>query len=92
MGSRRDRGEPTDPTWADLKQLGWALLLVYAVIALLVVLARQFFGLGAAVRIGGGLAAFVTAAFGLITGASLLVSYGADVVRRLQDRRARRRR
>ena len=89
MGER-GVGEPPSPTRADLRQLGWCLLLVYAVIALLAFLSRDYFGPRTALLVGLGLAAFVTAAFALITAVGLLASYGADAAERRRRRRARR--
>ena len=83
--------ESPDPTWADVKQLGWGLLLLWGLIALLAALARHYFGGRTALWVGLGLGALVTAAFVLVTAGSLLVSYGAEWMHQRQDRRRGRR-
>ena len=81
------------PTWtatlADLRQLAWAVALVWGFIAVFAALTRAYFG-PAVVPVALGLAGLVAAAFGLITAASLLVSGIADLVRWTRERQARR--
>jgi hypothetical protein len=76
-------------TWADLKQLAWAIALLWGLIAVLAVLTRSYFG-PAVIPVAIGLAGFVAVAFALITAGSLLVSVAADVARRTRARWARR--
>ena len=82
---RRD----SDETRADLKQIGWALLLVYPFIAVTAYFARVLIGERAAVWLFVGLAAFVTIAFALVIAFSLLASY-AEGSAGWFNRRARR--
>jgi hypothetical protein len=88
-----DVQEPTrrtgDETRADLKQVGWALLLVYPFIAVAAYFARVLIGDRAAVWLFVGLAAFATIAFALVVGFSLLASY-AEGSAGWFNRRARR--
>ena len=83
--------ESPNPTWADVKQLGWGLLLPWGLIAVLAALTRHYFGARTALLVGLGLGALVAAALVLITAVSLLVSYGAEWLHRHQDRRRGRR-
>ncbi|HWL38843.1 MAG TPA: hypothetical protein VNO75_01300 [Gemmatimonadaceae bacterium] len=76
-------------TWADLKQLAWAVALLWGVIALLAVVTRAYFG-PSVVAVALGLGGLVAAVFALITAASLLVSGISDLVRWAHECRARR--
>jgi hypothetical protein len=76
-------------TRADLKQLGWALLLVFPFIAVAAYFSRVLIGDRAAVWLFVGLAAFATIACGLVVAFSLLASY-AEGSAGWFNRRARR--
>lgn len=78
-------------TWADVKQLAWAIALLWGLIAVLAVLTRSYFG-PAVVPVALGLAGLVAVAFALITATSLLVSGVADAVRWIRARRVHRHR
>jgi hypothetical protein len=78
-----------DETRADLKQIGWALLLVYPFIAVAAYFARVLVGARAAAWLFVGLAAFATIAFALVIAFSLLASY-AEGSAGWFNRRARR--
>jgi hypothetical protein len=80
------KGQP-NATWTDLKQLGWALLLLYAFIAVAAALSRSYCGGRTAFWVAIGLAAFVTAALALVTGASLAISYAAQGLSRVRPNR-----
>lgn len=67
-------------TWADVKQLAWAIALLWGVIAGLAGLTRAYFG-PQVIPVALGLAAFVGGVFALIVVASLTASALADVVR-----------
>jgi hypothetical protein len=62
----------TRATVQDLKQLAWALAILWGLIGVLAVLTRHYFERDTIV-VALGLAAFVTVVFGLIVGANLLV-------------------
>lgn len=74
---------PPNETWADLKQLGWALLLVYPFIALTAYGARELLGVTTAIWFGLGLASgiVIPAGYALINGFSAVIvgfiGYGA---------------
>jgi hypothetical protein len=74
-----------------LKQLAWAIALLWGLIAVLAVLTRSYFG-PAVVPVALGLAGLVAVAMALVTGATLLASGVADLVRWSRERRTRRRR
>jgi hypothetical protein len=82
-------GRSRDETRADLKQVVWALLLVYPFIAVAAYFARVLIGDRAAIWLFVGLAAFVTLAFALVVGFSVLASY-AEGSAGWFNRRARR--
>ena len=86
------RGPPNE-TWADVKQLAWALLLVCPFIALAAWGARVLIGARAALWLGIGLAAFAFVTFAVIVALSLTVSYGHEfggrLIAALRRRRAR---
>lgn len=65
-------------TWADIKQLGWGLALVYPFIIVTAYAARDLLGARLAAWLGVGLAAFATTAFALVLAFSIVASYVSD--------------
>lgn len=78
---------PDDPTWREIKQLGWFLLLLYPFIAIGAFSGRSLVGGRVAFWTGVGLAAFITTCFALIVLASLAASVCYDLVQRRRRRR-----
>ncbi|MES2521613.1 MAG: hypothetical protein V4617_02860 [Gemmatimonadota bacterium] len=68
-----------NPTWADIKSLAWSVSLVFVFIAVGAFGARVLIGEHGAFLLAIGLMLFVILAFALIVGASLLISYGAQL-------------
>lgn len=62
----------------DVKQLIWAVLLLWVIIAGLSFWSRSYFGNRTALWVGVGLAAFVAVAFALIAAAGALVNTVVD--------------
>jgi hypothetical protein len=84
-----DRKQPDHPrlpnaTWRDIKQLGWAALMVVPMIVVVCYGAAGLVGARAAFWIGVGLAALTVVTFALIVVASLTASAGHDLVKRLR--------
>ena len=65
-------GREPNPTWYDLKQLAFTVLLFELVIAALAVATRAFFGVRTAIWVGFGIGVVVLAAFVLITVVGIL--------------------
>ena len=79
-------GREPNPTWYDLKQLAFAVLLFELVIAALAVATRAFFGVRTAIWVGLGIGAVVLAAFVLITLIGVLTHATAAFLARRADR------
>jgi hypothetical protein len=78
-----------NPTWSGVKQVGWAVLAIYPFIAVFAIGASRLVGNRAATWIGIGLALLTAVTFGLIVGASLVVSHGHDLLEWVRRRRSR---
>jgi hypothetical protein len=79
---------PPNATWRDVKQLGWAALLLVPYIAVVCVGAARLVGWRAAFWLGSGLVALPVVTFVLLIALSLVVTYGDDAVQsRLHVRR-----
>lgn len=74
-----------DATWRDVKQLGWAVLMVVPMIVVVCYGAAGLVGPRAAFWIGVGLVALTVVTFALIIVASLMASVGYDLVKRLRQ-------
>jgi hypothetical protein len=81
---------PPSATWRDIKQLGWALLLVVPFIAMVSYGAVGLVGKRAAFWIGVGLAALTVITFSLIVSFNLLASFGDDLLQWVRRRKRRR--
>lgn len=84
-----ERRGPPSATWRDIKQLGWALLLVVPFIAVVSYGAVGLVGKRAAIWIGVGLAVLTVITFSLIVSVNLLASCGHDLWRWARRRRHR---
>lgn len=71
---------------AHLKEVGWALLLVYLFLGLLVLIFRAHVEIVTAARICLGFALFVTAIFGAIVLCNLLGIAIAKIIRRFRQK------
>ena len=81
------RTGPPNATWREVKQLGWATILVVPYIAVVCVGAARLIGWRAAFWVGSGLVALTVVTFLLLIAASLVVTYGDDALQaRLHDR------
>jgi hypothetical protein len=78
-----------NPTWTDVKQIGWTVLLVLPVIAVASFGASRLVGTRAAAWVGIGLAVLSVVTFALIVCSCLLLSFGGDALDRIRRRRAR---
>lgn len=79
---------PPDPTWRDIKQLAYALLLVVPMIAVVCYGAVGLVGIRSAFWIGAGLVTLTVTTFGLLVAVSFLVTYADDAMQsKLHGRR-----
>jgi len=71
---------PPDPTWRDIKQLAYALMLIVPMIAVVCFGAARLVGPRAAFWIAVGLVTLTGIVFGLLVATSFLVTYADDVM------------
>ena len=83
-----ERLGPPDPTWREIKQLAYALLLVVPIIAVVCYGAARLVGSRAAFWIAVGLVALTVVVFAMLVATSFLVTYADDEIQtRLHGRR-----
>jgi hypothetical protein len=78
---------PPNATWADLRQLAWALALVIPFIGLAAYFARVLVGVRAALWLGVALAVLAAAAFAMVVVFCLIASYVGETAGRFNRRR-----
>ena len=85
----QDPSDPPNATWADIKQFGWAFLLLCPFVAVFAYGARVLVGPRAALWVAVGTVGVAVMAWGAVIVACLFVSYGHDAARALLRRRRR---